>query len=1304
MRKIIVSVIFILTIVLFSQNITTKEETEKASKALRPDPIKGHVELPIFFATFKGDADPKMVINSLDVTDATAPAMFRMPNGQMIADYIADNATLSFYELFKPAVEDYLKTVTKEALTAKVVYYTNPNDPDGLWRMPEKENYFYYSNGDPASPEEVFRLASQAVIDSALVYYPELLTVDGDLKDNLNFFYPRCIFKGSDGNGAPQDFDYTNGQDDDVRELRFRTVTLMDPYSNLNQVLYIMVHEVGHMLMRLGDRGNDESIYYGGKIDGEFMGLTKCTAPPYDLMFHNGMMGAPYSLYGLAPVHTWDMIHQTYLDSTDFAILNEEDHDLHFTNNKCEQTIRNVRQILSGSDYSSDIKSGIIIPITTDIMEENEEVKSRTFKNVESQNFLIELRSGTDYDNIGGVGHDEASKGVLISHIINCYQYKYDPFFYPDILVEISQYWSYKPIIDIESATPYPVSDENGDPYRDSTFCYINPDMNGTFYNGKDVNDWMDDIVTGNYDSEGGETAYPSTSLHASLPSDFFNDTNLNKFTPSTRPSSNSYKQVNLHLGIYINKIEGDYADISVYKNYWSNPLIADIAKDIKDGKSGLVLPDYSYFGENFYVDSALYLQLGDGVNLTGATLVPGTDMHVKRNSDVYLLANCTLRLESSKLTMEAGSGFQAFDTATIELDNSELNFNDGALIETKYVDNYNITVDGQSSIQYSNFDLFEGSLLTLKSSSQFVLKSGTNLNIPVGSTLLLEDNSELVVESGSNLSIAPGSIISLGEGAKITLKNSVNLNLDGVTFTGTNYNGIIGEDGSSMTIQDCSFTGAYTAISGSPDYCKVTNSVFTDGTNGVSLFGTNSYYLASNYFMGNLQGTAIKVIQSNGKIMENQIKGFFRGIYNISCSPKVYGNSIKNNARNGLMSSGLNSVPVLIDMTAIDIKSTTKPSNTIINNGDGYIGHPVLTIYTPSQISVVNGSNIYMKYCNNYIYPSAGSDVPCILAAKRLLQQPGQIVIPTIEYYIDARGNYWGTNYVTSDMFYTDPYYSIDYGDSITIEDGTPLTSPLPESDSKPYKLLIKALTAELDGKYDKAISTYEKIIEKYPDSDEALVAYSKLPDSYVEEGLSLEPLISLYDGQLALDDDKVNKKFFKEMKVATHIKGKKYDEAIAISEEMKVEADSEEEEVLCEIDIAIASMLKGNSKGSSKTDYEKTLHDLLVKLNGSEEEGEVKTDIAGSALPTEFTLYQNYPNPFNPVTQIKFALPNVDNVRLNIYNISGQLVSELVNGSIEAGIHTVSFDASNLNSGMYFYTLEANGMSITKKMILTK
>lgn len=89
---------------------------------------------------------------------------------------------------------------------------------------------------------------------------------------------------------------------------------------------------------------------------------------------------------------------------------------------------------------------------------------------------------------------------------------------------------------------------------------------------------------------------------------------------------------------------------------------------------------------------------------------------------------------------------------------------------------------------------------------------------------------------------------------------------------------------------------------------------------------------------------------------------------------------------------------------------------------------------------------------------------------------------------------------------------------------------------------------------------------------------------------------------------------------------------------------------------------------------------------------------------VPTEYALYQNFPNPFNPTTNIKFALPSESNVTLKIYNVLGQEVMTLVNKVMNAGYHTVNFDASNLTSGMYIYRIEAENFVQVKKMLLMK
>ncbi len=89
---------------------------------------------------------------------------------------------------------------------------------------------------------------------------------------------------------------------------------------------------------------------------------------------------------------------------------------------------------------------------------------------------------------------------------------------------------------------------------------------------------------------------------------------------------------------------------------------------------------------------------------------------------------------------------------------------------------------------------------------------------------------------------------------------------------------------------------------------------------------------------------------------------------------------------------------------------------------------------------------------------------------------------------------------------------------------------------------------------------------------------------------------------------------------------------------------------------------------------------------------------------LPTEYVLSQNYPNPFNPTTNIKFSLPYAGDVKLEVYNVLGQLVTVLLDKKMEAGYHEVTWEGSAYASGVYFYKLKSNSFTQSKKMILIK
>lgn len=95
---------------------------------------------------------------------------------------------------------------------------------------------------------------------------------------------------------------------------------------------------------------------------------------------------------------------------------------------------------------------------------------------------------------------------------------------------------------------------------------------------------------------------------------------------------------------------------------------------------------------------------------------------------------------------------------------------------------------------------------------------------------------------------------------------------------------------------------------------------------------------------------------------------------------------------------------------------------------------------------------------------------------------------------------------------------------------------------------------------------------------------------------------------------------------------------------------------------------------------------------------------DEISSSVPVEFRLEQNYPNPFNPTTTIQFALPKRSEVKLKIYDLLGREVATLLDKELQPGEYKVTFEAQGLQSGIYFYRIEASGFVQTGKLTLLK
>ena len=121
----------------------------------------------------------------------------------------------------------------------------------------------------------------------------------------------------------------------------------------------------------------------------------------------------------------------------------------------------------------------------------------------------------------------------------------------------------------------------------------------------------------------------------------------------------------------------------------------------------------------------------------------------------------------------------------------------------------------------------------------------------------------------------------------------------------------------------------------------------------------------------------------------------------------------------------------------------------------------------------------------------------------------------------------------------------------------------------------------------------------------------------------------------------------------------------------------------------------------GDSYVNSDRQKDAYVIKLEGP------PTDIDdddNEIIPAAFELFQNYPNPFNSATEIAFKLSECQYITLTVYGPTGRETTVLADGLIEAGVHRIRFDASNLSSGIYFYRMKSQDQTETKRMILLK
>lgn len=701
--------------------------------------------------------------------------------------------------------------------------------------------------------------------------------------------------------------------------------------------------------------------------------------------------------------------------------------------------------------------------------------------------------------------------------------------------------------------------------------------------------------------------------------------------------------------------------------------------------------------------DSYLYItELKGIIGITESLDINNMELKLLPYSKTTMLENTNITANiNSPLSLESNAKITGVGNNTINVNSKScFNINSATIENIKIITapdypygETEIKLSGESELLNSETEIYNNSKVSLQENAILRIGTGTTARFLPGSKLILNSNSELIVESGALLDIWDSVDIEVHENANIIIENSGTLTAVGCKFgntTGEIWNGIVSNQNGKVSLINVSIENAETALYGISMIFESVNSEFINCINGIILLDSDDYLIELNTITGNHIGDGIKLHQSNGILKKNFISNCASGVNIISCSPLFLENVIQDNSNCGILVNGYISYPTLVNPLIKDPAF----NNTLKNNSIAQIGLEYM-------------SNVYLKVGKNNIF-STNSKIPC-LKTIGLLPLTKDETLPKIS--ILATYNFWGGNFdsdvtnqptiITSKYFDVSNDYKVIYRpySQVYLEDNA-------GNNFFPYGLveeeLLSGISLDKKGYYNEAALVYEKVINDYPKEEEKYVSYTFLPNNYKNRNVNLNELIAKIDNELDGKGKKTNKKFFKQMKVCTYLKNKDYISAIKMSEELKSEAVNENEIWICDMDIALAKFLKESSKvknKSGKDDYYK-ISNLLSILDGNDENGVM----INSTFTETYELLQNYPNPFNPVTTIRFDLNKEGKVQLSVYNVNGQKVAELVNGVMKSGIHTFEFDGSNLNSGVYFCTLESDGQSFTKKLVLIK
>ena len=529
----------------------------------------------------------------------------------------------------------------------------------------------------------------------------------------------------------------------------------------------------------------------------------------------------------------------------------------------------------------------------------------------------------------------------------------------------------------------------------------------------------------------------------------------------------------------------------------------------------------------------------------------------------------------------------------------------------------------------------------------------GATVNFQNGITVTINGTvniySDLTIPTGVNLVINSGAVLNFASSTSLIINGTFSANGGTITRIGStgSWGSIRLNSGCTANIQNCNISYATYGV-----YCY-----------------SNSNVILSNNTISNCSSAGIYCYGSSPYLTNNLLQN---NNYGINC---IYSSQVKLGASGGGYGNNIikqNSIGVRCDNSNVQMgTSSTYGHNSIFSN-------------SYKAVYAVNSS-----------------------------------IVP-------ALNNYWGTSTPPSSLFETYGSSTIDFSSPLSSDPNLSMKSPKDNRTSLPSiqsvdetgvidSDLMAALEAMNRGKYEDAIIAFTDKYKKENDLDKKRFSLVELAECY---RLSGRKDFSGFLNAQARNSLKTTDELYAvtiELENSFLMQEGKYDQAIVnlnilLNNYSKIER--VEKNALFNLGYLNYFQLGNKEKGKSffndlankypEDELASTSKILFGNTPGNEYNGgkliETKSIINGSLE------INNYPNPFNPSTNISFTLPQRSNVKLVVYDVLGKEVATLANSVYETGKYDVTFNASNLPSGVYFYSITTAQGTISKKMLLVK